>query len=132
MASTPRRRSAEPAAISGVERRAGGPGARAAVGRITRRGLRRPGKLIPPDAARLKSRVIRLPAGQAIEWHSTKEREELIIVLEGTIELERQAAGARVRRTRAAAGHSLFVPPQVMHRVVNPTGRVARYIYVTG
>lgn len=91
----------------------------------------RPGKLVPPAARRLKSRAIRLRTGQAVDWHTTGVREELIIVLAGAVRLEVRASVRRLRTTSVSAGWCAFVPHRVWHRVVNRSARPAHYVYVT-
>ena len=92
------------------------------------RTLDRPGKLVPSSATRLRSRMVRLAPGQIMEWHSTKAREELLIVLVGRVTLElKDGAPKQLREGRCA-----FVPSRTMHRVVNRTRAAAVYIYCTG
>ena len=100
--------------------------------RIVRR-LEVPGRLVPRTAARLRSRSIRLAPGEQIEWHSTGAREELLIGLEGVVELERRDARNRTQGCmQLSSGQSLFLPRRVWHRVANRSRRPARYLYVTG
>lgn len=99
---------------------------------VTRvRSLHRAGRLTPPSAKGLRSAVIILNPGEVMDWHSTGNREELLIALEGRVWVERQAF-RRVRRIVLAAGRSLFIPSRTLHRVVNHSRRVARYLYITG
>ena len=65
-----------------------------------------------------------------MDWHSTRTREELLIALEGRVRVERQAHG-RISAMALAAGYSLFLSSQTLHRVVNRSRRAARYIYIT-
>ena len=98
---------------------------------VTQRSLARAGKLVPPNAKRLRGRAIILRPGEAVEWHSTGAREELIIALAGTVRLEL----GRVVRPHTAllrAGRCAFIPSATIHRVVNRTTRTAHYLYVTG
>ena len=99
---------------------------------ITRRSFRRPAKLTPPHAQRLRSRAIRLAPGTSIAWHSTRRREELLIILEGSVSVEAYDRRHRVRTTRLTPGACAFLAAQVRHRVVNRSARPAQYIYVTG
>ena len=91
-----------------------------------------PGRLVPPSAARLRSRAMRLSPNAEVAWHSTGEREELLIGLAGEVQIERRRSGRVTGRLRLRAGETLFIPQRVEHRVVNRSRRSARYIYVTG
>ena len=96
---------------------------------ITIRSSQRPGRLIPAPARGLKSRAVTLRPGQVMDWHSTQQREELILVLAGTLELQLRRPSA-CRRIRA--GQSAFLPAQTLHRLVNHARLTARYVYITG
>ena len=98
---------------------------------MTTKSFHRPGRLLPPSAKRLRGRAILLRPGQAVDWHSTGAREELMIVLAGTVRLELGRAG-RPRATSLRAGRCAFVPSATIHRVVNRTTRNAQYLYITG
>jgi len=75
--------------------------------------------------------VILKPQG-VMEWHSTRHREELLIVLRGQIQLEWQQASGRSRSLALPAGRCASLPPKVWHRVVNAARQDAHYLYVTG
>ena len=62
-----------------------------------------------------------------MDWHSTKEREELLVMLEGRVQLELQTSRMSLR-----AGQCAWLPPRTLHRVVNRSTTPARYVYVTG
>lgn len=95
------------------------------------RKLTRPGRLVPPEARRLRSRLVRLAPGGVMDWHSTGAREELLIVLQGMVVLEAAGRGPVTRR-RVTVGQCAFVPSRTRHRVVNRAARSADYIYCTG
>ncbi len=66
-------------------------------------------------------------------WHSTREREELLILMTGRVTLEMRRQGGRGRLQKMLkAGESLFLPRRTPHRVVNRSRADASYIYVTG
>ena len=96
------------------------------------RSYRRPGRLMPRSERGLRARSVRLAAGTAMPWHSTEEREELLLVLEGRVRLDVRAPGGRVRPRTMREGSCAFLPVRTPHHVVNPSGRAARYVYVTG
>ena len=65
-------------------------------------------------------------------WHSTRNREELLIALAGSVRIETRR-GRASRRVGLRAGQCAFVPRATEHRLVNASRRVtARYLYVTG
>ncbi len=98
---------------------------------VIRRSYLKPGKLIPSNARRLKGRSIRLAPGGSVEWHSTRDREEIILVFRGSVSLETRDHPDRTRSIALSSGRAAFVSPHVWHRVVNRSRRQAHYIYVT-
>ena len=94
---------------------------------------RRAGRLVPPQAASLRARTVVLKRGAIMDWHSTSAREELLLALRGTVDLEWQPAGrSGPRLQRLRAGECAFLPAHVLHRVVNRSSASASYVYVTG
>ncbi len=98
---------------------------------VAQRSYRKPGKLIPPHAQHLKGRSIVLRRGQAIEWHSTRDREEIILVFRGSVSLETRDRRDRTRSIALSSGRAAFLSQDVWHRVVNRSHRQAHYVYVT-
>ena len=96
-----------------------------------RRSSRRPGKLLPSQAKRLRGRSLALKPGRAMAWHSTGSREELLMILTGRLQLELRARTGR-RALALVAGQCAFIPQDVVHRMVNRSRRPARYLYLTG
>lgn len=66
-----------------------------------------------------------------MDWHSTHQREELLLVLRGRLGLERNGARADVRYRTLRAGQCAFVAAQTWHRVVNLAQSPSTYLYVT-
>lgn len=97
---------------------------------IQRASSKRPGRVTPPQAVGLRAGAVRLGAGRVMDWHSTREREELLVMLEGRVRLELDPS-RRVSRVPLRAGECAWLPPQTMHRVVNRSMTAARYVYVT-
>lgn len=64
-------------------------------------------------------------------WHSTGAREELLIVLEGRVVLEVEAAKNRVSRRAITSGSCAWLPTSLVHQVINRSRRSALYLYVT-
>ncbi|MBI3324186.1 MAG: cupin domain-containing protein [Candidatus Omnitrophica bacterium] len=98
--------------------------------RLSARSFRRPGRLVPPAARHLRSRSIRLAPGGAIDWHTTGQREELLLGMSGTVHIE-YGADPR-RRVELGPGQCLFLPFATKHRVLNTSTRPAQYVYVVG
>ena len=94
--------------------------------------LRKAGRVIPRRPRGLRAAVVTLAPGDVMEWHSTEEREELLIALGGRVAVDVDAASRGKRRVALASGHSLFLPHRTRHRVVNRSSSAARYLYVTG
>jgi mannose-6-phosphate isomerase-like protein (cupin superfamily) len=64
-------------------------------------------------------------------WHSTGSREELVIVLDGTLRFEHRRTVNRLNALLVRAGQCVFVPASTLHQVINRSRAVARYLYVT-
>ena len=92
---------------------------------------RRPGLLVPSGTRQLRARAVVLRAGACMEWHSNGGAEELLVALQGAVQVEVRRGG-RCRRRRLGAGQTLFLPMRTPHRVVNASKRIARYVYVRG
>ena len=91
----------------------------------------RTGRLVPKRRRGLRARSVALRPGEPVAWHSTKEREELLVALSGSVDVE-QRSGRGMRQTRLKAGCCLWLPRRTLHRVVNRSSKTARYLYVTG
>ena len=98
------------------------------------RGSRRGRRLVAAWAQRLRSREVALRRGGAMAWHSTNQREELLICLSGraTLEWRKDGQAPVPARVRLTAGQTLFLSAGTPHRVVNAGTGVLRYLYVTG
>lgn len=96
--------------------------------RMTRRSFRKPGRLILSRPRGLRARAVRLMPGRVMEWHTTGEREELLLGVAGRVRID---VGTR-RRIVLGAGQSLFLPRGTRHRVVNASRAAGVYVYVTG
>jgi mannose-6-phosphate isomerase-like protein (cupin superfamily) len=94
--------------------------------------LVRAGRLIPKRGRGLRASVVILPPGEVMEWHSTRGREELLVVLAGRVQVELQASPRRYIHRAVRVGQAAFVPRETRHRVLNCSRMPARYLYVTG
>ena len=102
------------------------------VGPISVGSYVRAGRLVPSNARVLHARSIVLERAAVMDWHSTQDREELLCVMRGWVQLEAEVGSGRIRRVRLLAGQCAFLGEHVRHRVVNRSGARARYLYVTG
>jgi mannose-6-phosphate isomerase-like protein (cupin superfamily) len=66
-----------------------------------------------------------------MDWHSTKHREELLVVLRGCVQVEAHVKRRSARRVLLRQGQCAFLAERVNHRVVNTARRPATYLYVT-
>jgi mannose-6-phosphate isomerase-like protein (cupin superfamily) len=80
----------------------------------------------PPQTAGMRSGVVVLRPGASVGRHSTGEREEIVVVLEGRGEV--RVAG--VPPLAVEAGTAAYVPPRRSHDVMNTGERPLRYVYV--
>jgi quercetin dioxygenase-like cupin family protein len=99
--------------------------------RVVRRSFSRAGKLVPAGAKRFRGRSVKLSPGQAIAWHSTGVREEMLIALAGRLQLERDDGAGSLKMTTLVAGQCAWIPSGTQHRVVNRARRKAQYLYLT-
>jgi mannose-6-phosphate isomerase-like protein (cupin superfamily) len=80
----------------------------------------------PPESVNMRSGLVVLSPGGDVGVHSTKEYEELVIVLAGQGEMQITAGEPLAME----AGMAVYCPPETEHNVVN-TGTVPlRYVYV--
>jgi len=80
----------------------------------------------PPGNRTLRSGFVQLEPGDAVGEHSTEQKEELIIVLDGEGELQLNGTGSMA----IARGLTAYCPPDTHHNVVNTGSTVLRYVYV--
>jgi mannose-6-phosphate isomerase-like protein (cupin superfamily) len=98
--------------------------------RIARTSYRRAGRLVPRTSRGLRAGSVILRRDEAMGWHSTGRREELVILLAGRVRLDVDTS-AQIARWSLRAGECAFIPPETPHRVVNRSRTLARYLYVT-
>lgn len=93
----------------------------------------RAGRLIPKRLRGLRAGAVVLKPQGVMAWHSTQEREELLIVLMGAVTLDIQVNGRRAaRQVKLRAGQCAWLQSRTRHCVRNASAREARYVYVTG
>ena len=98
---------------------------------IWKRSYHRAGRLVPQRASGLRAGSVTLRPGETMDWHSTRDREELVVALTGRVLLEVQAAPERRSRVTLVAGVCAWLPPKTLHCIVNRGPQPARYLYVT-
>jgi quercetin dioxygenase-like cupin family protein len=94
-------------------------------GRIHVASLDEIGLVTPEDAKRMRARVVELEPGKAVGEHTTEDREELIVVLEGAIVVIGPEGEHPLK-----VGQAAFIPLDTVHNVKNMTKKKARYMYV--
>jgi len=88
--------------------------------------LERSGTVISTlDSEQLRSGYVVLEQGKEVGEHSTRDGEEILVLMEGTAEVT--AAG----ETRAVPAPAvILIPANTSHNVKNQSGRSLRYVYV--
>ena len=99
---------------------------------MRKRSYRKNGRLIPSRARGLRAGAVTLTSGAVMDWHSTRDREELLILLAGRVSVECATSRRKTRRVLLTAGECLLLPHNTRHCVVNHGASPARYLYVTG
>ncbi len=99
--------------------------------RVVRRSYRRAGTVVPWQAKHFKGRSVKLAPGDSMDWHSTGNREEVLIALAGTLHLETEDGSRVVKTTRLRAGECAFLPTRTRHQVTNRSRGVVHYLYLT-
>jgi len=80
----------------------------------------------PPETVTMHSGLVTLAPGKSVGRHSTKDNEEILVILEGQGEY-RITGGPTLR---AQAGEAVYCPPQREHDMVNVGQGPLRYVYV--
>ncbi|HXZ31656.1 MAG TPA: cupin domain-containing protein [Terriglobales bacterium] len=80
----------------------------------------------PPETVTMKSGYVVLPPGKSVGKHSTEQKEEILIVLEGQGEM----IFSNGSKLPVKANTALYCPPQTEHNVSNTGTGVLRYVYV--
>ena len=90
------------------------------------RSLDKPGTLISTsDSSQLRSGHVVLEQGSEVGEHSTRDGEEIIVLMEGTAEVK---AGRKTVTVQAPA--VVLIPANTSHNVRNLSKRPLRYAYV--
>ena len=81
----------------------------------------------PPETATMRSGLVTLAPGRAVGLHSTGNREEALVVLEGEGRLTLADGGA----LDLLPGCLAYCPPESEHDVLNVGSVPLRYVYIT-
>jgi mannose-6-phosphate isomerase-like protein (cupin superfamily) len=79
-----------------------------------------------PESYRMRAGLIVLAPGDSVGRHSTQQKEEVLVVLEGSGEMV-FGDGSKLP---VHANSALYCPPETAHDVVNTGHAVLRYVYV--
>jgi quercetin dioxygenase-like cupin family protein len=82
--------------------------------------------LSPPGSVTMRSGLVTLQSGGNVGEHSTKNHEEILVILEGAGEVEAKGYGRRPVK----GGQVVFIPPETTHNVHNTDSAPFRYIYI--
>jgi mannose-6-phosphate isomerase-like protein (cupin superfamily) len=80
----------------------------------------------PPETATMRSGLVVLAPGKAVGKHSTGKHEEILVVLEGTGEMQITGEPS----LPVVAGTAVYCPPRREHDVLNTGKTELRYVYV--
>jgi mannose-6-phosphate isomerase-like protein (cupin superfamily) len=75
----------------------------------------------------LRAGLVRISPGQEIGEHTTGKKEEALIILEGSALIHY----GKAKKSKAAKGTFVFIPPGTTHNVLNTDKKVLQYVYVT-
>jgi mannose-6-phosphate isomerase-like protein (cupin superfamily) len=79
------------------------------------------------ESLNFSSRLVVLKSGESVGEHKTENVEEVIVILHGTAEI--LINGKKYKTVKAPS--VVYIPPNVVHDVLNPGGGVLKYIYIT-
>ena len=79
-----------------------------------------------PETVTMKSGCVTLAPGASVGEHSTHEREEIVIVLEGRGQVHHCASAVH----SVNAGDAIYIPPGTLHNISNAGLEPLRYVYV--
>jgi quercetin dioxygenase-like cupin family protein len=74
----------------------------------------------------MRSGLVCLHSGENVGSHNTGKREELLVILDGTAEVEIEGLG----RQNIHKGCVAYIPPNTQHNVFNVDTEPLRYLYI--
>ena len=78
------------------------------------------------DTLRLKSGYVILQPGESVGEHSTENKEEIIIILEGEAEVIVEGNRPAIVKGKNA----IYVPPQKVHNIKNIGQKQLKYVFI--
>lgn len=78
-------------------------------------------------AAGLRSGLVTLKPQEEVGEHKTHKKEEIIIILKGSAII----AYNKNKKIRAPVNSFVYIPPETRHNIINCSGKMLRYVYVT-
>ena len=89
--------------------------------------LDKAGNLLNLDGTkRIKSGLVVLNPTQEVGSHVTENREEVIIILDGSATVEIEGEGSQ----EVKEGHLAYIPHNVRHNIKNASNSILRYVYL--
>ena len=79
-----------------------------------------------PKSITMRSGLVTLQSGQEVGSHTTGKHEELLVILDGTGEVELGG----LSRQRIERGSVAYIPPATQHNVFNVDTLPLRYLYI--
>ncbi len=79
-----------------------------------------------PQTKGMRSGLVSLKPGEEIGEHSTENKEEALVILNGEAEISCGKAAA----FKAAAGSLVYIPPNTKHNVRNSGRELLKYVYI--
>lgn len=79
-----------------------------------------------PPSVTMRSGLVTLKTGEEVGWHSTKNHEELIVILEGSGDVKAEGIGD----FSVSKGQVVYMPPETPHNVINPNHEPLKYIFI--
>ena len=88
--------------------------------------LKERGRVIaPPDSKIIKSGYVILKPGEEVGEHVTENREEIIVILEGSATVVAEGESREIRENEV-----VFIGNGKRHNVVNESDSLLRYLYI--
>lgn len=81
--------------------------------------------IAPPLSERLTAGCTLLAPGQAVGQHVTQEREEILVILQGTAHIQ-----CGDQTLQVDPGSLVFIPKNQTHNVLNTGADLLRYVYI--
>ena len=80
----------------------------------------------PPESQKIKSGLVVLQKGEEIGEHITKNKEEVIVILQGRALVEIEGKPAQT----VEANNFVFIPENKKHNLKNESPEILKYAYV--